>query len=187
MTLESLKKTRFKISVMAGMNQRYHQHECLRWWRFDTGAKIVTALFAVIALALAIVLSLAEGEGWHNWHYIEVAVAFIAALAAIVLNVFPFGAWEAHHAEAFRRWTDLREEADGLEFDIENNDPPDQVRNELKTLDAKVHRLCGSESLADEWLWQKCQNSERRSRGMPLLPVHSRAPLRARIIAVFWP
>jgi hypothetical protein len=145
------------------MNQRYHQHEAHRWWWCDTIAKIVTAVFAVIGMALAIVS--ASVDSWLADSF-GVAVSLIAAVSAVVLNVIPFGAWESKSADLFRRWTDLREEVDTLEFELGDGQPSADLTRWLQDLDAKLHRIVGSEVLANPRLLSQCEYAERRSRGL---------------------
>jgi hypothetical protein len=154
---------RYELSVIAGMNQRYHQHEAYKqWWR-DTAAKIVTAVFAVLGLSLAIVSAfsssaLVDGAG--------ISVSLVAAIAAVFLNVVPYGTWEKDHVDCFRRWTDIREDVDSLEFEItDGSEPTKEAIARLRELEAKAHRICGSETLANQKLLDACQVAEEHSRG----------------------
>jgi hypothetical protein len=62
------------------------------------------------------------------------------AAAAIVLIVLPFGSLEKEHVDAFRRWTDLREEVDNLEYDLGIGEPSNEIVERLRELDAKKQR-----------------------------------------------
>ena len=162
MTREDFRTKRYQLSVIAGMNQRYHQTKSHQYWKRDFYAKVITAVLATISLGLAIASPLARNLMVDVG---AIVVALAAALAAIVLNVLPFGAKEREHVDAFRRWTDLREEVDCLEYDMRDSDPSADLVQRLRQLDAKNQRICGSETLADTALLDQCQAAEERSRG----------------------
>lgn len=166
MTRETFKNKVYDLSVIAGMNQRYHQTQQNWWWWWDTGAKIVTAVAAIIGLSLGIVSALVAAWPFVDW--LGVALSFVAAVAAIVLNVVPFGAWESKSADFLRRWSDLREEIDALDYDLAESMPPSpSMIQALKQCEAKSERLHGSETLANQTLLDKCLAAEERSRGEP--------------------
>jgi len=135
------------------MNQRYHQSRASLFARWDRRVKIAVGLLAVAGAVLAF-------SGSVVW---SVIISCLAAAAAVVLNVIPISDWHCHHVELFRRWTDLREDADALLFDLNDDVPPELIAR-LKSLDAKLHRICGSEPEADSRLLVECQQAEERSR-----------------------
>lgn len=160
MTRRELLQKQYELSVQAGTSQRYHQ-QCARfWWYFDFGAKVATAVFAVLALSLAIVSALVESAAADFW---GIVVSLAAAVAAIVLNVVPFGSWEQTHRDLFRQWTDFREDADALEHDVTGEPTPHDLCA-LSKLIARSHRICGQEVSPDDDRVKLCYEAEKRSR-----------------------
>jgi hypothetical protein len=160
MTHDEFLDRQYALSVQAGMNQRYHQGLARVWRRWDMGAKIATAVFATIAFGLAIACAMIHD---HSLHAVEITVALVAALAAIALNVIPLGAWELEHRELFRQWTDLREDVEALGLEC-LGEPEDAHLCELRTLDAKAHRICGQEPAPNEKRLRRCYDAEIKSR-----------------------
>jgi hypothetical protein len=150
----------FELSVQAGTSQRYHQQCAGYWWVFDFCAKIITAIFAVVALSIAIASLLVENK---SVDVAGVAVSLAAAIAAIVLNVVPFGSWEQTHRDLFRQWTDFREDVDSLERELEGEPSPDHLCS-LSKLEARSHRICGQEITPDDRRVLSCYQAEKRSR-----------------------
>src|SRR4051812_16924755 len=103
MTKQEFIFERHQISVGAGMNQRYHQSRAATWSWWDRGCKIVVGLLAVLGVCLCVVTA-----NIHNywWDGSSITTAALAALAAIALNVLPFGEWCSRHSALFERWTD---------------------------------------------------------------------------------
>lgn len=149
------------------MNQRYHQHEASLNASRDLWAKVATAMFAMIGVSLALAGAMTV-SGVIDW--LGVTFSAIAAVAAIFLNVLPYGAREKEHVDLFRRWTDLREDIDRLEFELGDGSPTPPLAEQLQTLESKLHRICGAEALANQRLWRQCQRAEQSSRNIPVLP-----------------
>ncbi len=161
MTREEFLDKQYELSFTAGMNQRYHQRYATWWWRWDTSAKIVTAILAVASAMLSVGAMFKEHPAELDlWALI---VASLAATAAVILNVVPFGTWEQEHRDLLRQWTDLREDSESLLFECPN-DPIEHHVGELKKLDSKLHRLCGDEPSPDVKLLDKCLKDEKKSR-----------------------
>jgi len=153
----------YEISVQAGMNQRYHQQRYATWWwRWDTSFKAATAALAVMGTMLS-VAGLYRAT-LPEWNIAALVLSALSAIAAVILNVVPFGTWEQQHRDFLRQWTDLREDAEALLFECNGNQPNDFHIAELKKIDAKVHRLCGNEPSPDTKLLDKCYQSEKKSR-----------------------
>jgi hypothetical protein len=99
--------------------------------------------------------------------WIGVVIAFLAAAAAVILNILPLGECAAEHLDLFRRWTDLREDVDAVLFDLKDN-PDQELIDRLKSLDAKMHRICGAEPMEpDKKLLRRCYDEEVISREGP--------------------
>ena len=162
MTRDEFRDEQFRISVIAGMNQRYHQARVGFWSRWDRVIRIVVALLAVAGFTLATMALVVETS---SLDLSAVVVAGLAAFGAVVLNVVPLGNEELRHQDLFRRWTDLREDTDALLFDLNGRVTAAQV-SQLKVLDAKVHRICGAEPARSRKLWSRCEREERNSRGI---------------------
>jgi hypothetical protein len=162
MTRDDFNKAQYKLSAQAGLNQRYHQRQANRWWWADAEAKILTAIFAVLGLGLSLAGWLTDNPSIDGC---AVIVSFLAAVGAIVLNVIPFGLWEREAVDRFRRWTDLREEADQLRLELGDSEPSPEFSRRLASGIAKAQQICGSETLADKKLLDECQEAEEVSRG----------------------
>jgi hypothetical protein len=160
MTKKLFNQAQYEVSFTAGMNQRYHQIREHYWTWWDRFCKILVAVLAIAALCFSVV-------AWvlHDWKWdaAAVAIASAAAVAAIVLNVLPLGDWARIHQALFQRWTDLREDIDALRFTV-GNEPTDAQLARLKELEAKVHRICGTEPACNEALLEKCHEAEKLSR-----------------------
>src|SRR5579859_7622665 len=106
MTCSDLKTSLWEVIRYCDMNQRYHQR--LSWWfgLLDKLAKIAVAVVAVVAVVLAL-----SGEAWKTY---DIGWSVAAAVLAVILNVLPFGEYERFYDEMFRRWSDLRIDAETL-------------------------------------------------------------------------
>ena len=152
-----------RLSMTAGMNQRFHQARARHWLWWNRFIQISVGSLAVLGLCLAVAAAFSESRA-IDW--IAVFVAFLAAVAAIALNVVPVGDWAQQHLDLFRRWCDLREEVDSLLFEV-TGDPTDGRVERLKQLDGKVHRNCSAEPGLDEKtekILMECHAAEKRSR-----------------------
>ncbi len=145
----------YELSVIAGMNQRYHQTIAARWGCGDAATKITVGLFAVAGAVVSVATS---GGGWGT---ASIVVSFIAAFAAISLNVVPLSDRKELHLDLFRRWTGLREAIDTLPFSSFPSKSRDLI---YKDLLSKQHQICASEPLASPALLQKCFDEEQESR-----------------------
>lgn len=160
MNRHDFEQKQYEISVQAGTNQRYHQDRAWLWTWLDRSCKIAVGVIAVIGVCLAIVTIFVQRS---DWIAASVTAAALAALFAIALNVSPFGDWASLHIALFQRWTDLREDVDGLLYDLEG-EPTRENMDRLRQLEAKAHRICGTEPSAKLELLVKYQADEERSR-----------------------
>ena len=157
MTEEELSQQIFELSVQAGMNQRYHQRNAGRWNRADSEVRISVGMFAVSGLSLSIA-SVATSSPWFGLASL-VAILF-TAVAGMVMNLYPFAEWERDHEVLFAQWTDIRQEVDSLQFVSKLADRTTYFAR----LQGRMHRLCGSEPVADEALLERCFEEEKASR-----------------------
>lgn len=141
MTAKEFLDKQYHISVAAGMNQRIHQAKASWWTGWDRACKIIVALLAVASLCLSLWAVSPTGADWGRF---SIVISALGALAAIALNVLPLGDWASRHNALFQRWSDMREDVDSILFDV-NSDPTATHIRRLKELDAKFHRICGSE------------------------------------------
>jgi len=162
MTGEEFRDRQFEISFTAGINQRYHQARESFWTSWDRGVKVLVGVLAVAGLCITVYTTTPQGATWIQ---AGVCVAIFGAFSAIALNVLPIGEWAKLHNALFQKWTDLREDVDALLFDL-SGEPSDELKDRLKALEAKVHRICGSEPGCKKHLLQQCCNEEKRSRGL---------------------
>jgi hypothetical protein len=164
MTRDQFLDKQFSISVTSGMNQRYHQSVAHWWTGWNRAVQITVAILAAIGAILACVAPFAKSTALD---VVSAVFACLAAIVAIALNVLPLGDWSQEHLDLLRRWSDLREDADSLLFDLTDDEPPPHLIARLKSLDAKVHRICGGEPLSDKALLEQCYREENRSRQQP--------------------
>src|SRR5688572_10907881 len=102
MNIKQFKDRQYQTSVMAGMNQRYHQSRAQFWTRWDKGSKVAVGVLAVLGACFSI-LTLNQHSVPLGWT--SVVIAGLAAGAAIALNVIPLGEWANIHWALFQRWT----------------------------------------------------------------------------------
>jgi len=160
MTIEEFLDKQFHLSVTAGMNQRYHQSYSTRWCWIDRGFRIAVGIFTVTGAMLAIAASANASSSLALW---SIGIAIISAILGVVLNILPFADWERRSSDLFRRWCDLREDVDALEFELKGN-PTAALVARLRQFDGKVHRICGMEEKPDEKRLQQCYDQEEASR-----------------------
>jgi hypothetical protein len=163
MKLADFEQKQYELSIMAQMNQLYNQSRAHYWTRRNRAVQIGVASFAVLGLCLSFASIMADSRVVDVF---AIIVGVGAAIFAIALNVLPLGDWAAEHSSLLRQWSDLREDIEALEMDIgESNDPVDaHLLSRLKTLDGKVHRICGGEIELIESLRDKCYADAVRSR-----------------------
>jgi hypothetical protein len=154
------------VLVTAETNQRYHQHEQTRLWWWDKAVKITVAVLALLAL-LAVFLP----HEYKNW---EIGVAFLAAVAAVVLNVVPVGEWVTESGELFRSWSDLYLSAEQLELRTQDlfdeDEAPDLRVERLMELVGKQSQLDATERAPNKKLLSDCQDYVEKRRGLFVEP-----------------
>lgn len=167
MTQDDFLDKQYELSVVAGMNQRYHQRYATFWWRIDTAAKIITAILAVIGAMLAVAATFKEHpESIDRW---AVTIASLAAVAAVILNVIPFGTWEKEHRDFLRQWTDLRLDTEAILGECDG-EPEHHHACEIRRIDAKRHGICGEEPMPNAKVLKECLKAEKESRTPPPQP-----------------
>ena len=141
------------------INQRYHQKTAWIWKACDRSAKILVAVMAVTALCLTI----AHGES--SVVRFEIASGCIAVLAAIALNVVPFGEYEKTSDEMFHSWSDLRKDAEIQSLKVSNvTDISDCMVERLEELIGKQHSLNAIEPAPNRKRLQECQEDYNQQR-----------------------
>jgi hypothetical protein len=165
MTRKEFEQKRYEISVCAGMNQRYHQSYASFWIGCDRFVRISVGVLAVAGASLTVVSAMIQKpSGQISWADILcIVIASLAAVAAIILNVLPFGEWSAKHRELFGKWTDLREDIDSLEG-VCAGEPSAELIEQLHNLGAKVNRIGANEPACDDAFLDDCCTKEERSR-----------------------
>jgi len=148
------------LSMGAGTSQRIHQDAAALWTRRDRISKIVVAALAVTSLCLSVWSAAVSSPSLTA---VSIAISAIGALAAITLNVLPFGDWASQHNALYQRWSDLRADVDALIFDIRGDPTQGQVAR-LKDLDTKYHRLCSVEPKIADALIERHYGKEKQSR-----------------------
>lgn len=160
MNAEAFKNKQYHLSVTAGMNQRIHQERASYWVCRDRAFKIMVGVLAIASLCLTTV---AWSIGGYWWNLSSVVASSAAAVVAIILNVIPLADWASTHNALFQRWTDFREDVDALLFDLANETTP-ELKDRLKSLEAKQHRICGTEPAPKQGIIDRCYADELKSR-----------------------
>jgi hypothetical protein len=160
MTKNQFLDRQYELSVMAGVNQKFHQGQIKHYADRDRYCKIAVGFLAVLGVCLCVVT--ATVDGWF-WDAVSILIASLAAAAAVALNVLPFGEWASGHHALFQRWTDLREDVDDLLYRVVDEPTPDDLAR-LRELSAKCHRICGTETHCDDGILQVLQDKEEKSR-----------------------
>lgn len=139
------------LIITCDVNQRYHQTTAWNWKAFDRITKILVAVMAVAALCLTV----AHDE---SIHVLEIIFGSIASIAAIALNVVPFGEYEKSSDEMFHSWSDVRKDAEiqSLKFSSVV-DISECMIERLGELVAKVHSLNAIEPTPNRKRLRKCQ------------------------------
>jgi hypothetical protein len=162
MTRYEFLDNQYNLSIIAGVNQRYHQQKADHWRLWDTWAKVLTATFAVICVALASTSAMTENRAVD---VVGTVVAVLVAAGAVTLSIVPFGEREACHKYNLRRWSDLREEIDVLNLPSDGAFTPWEVAvDRLRVLARAVNRTRAIEPTPDNQLLIRCQKEEERSR-----------------------
>lgn len=142
----------YKLTYTAEVNQRYYQLKYTSMWRWDKIIKVSVAALAMLATVCVFLP--------HEYKMLEFAIAFLAAILAIVLNVIPIGEWMVEHGEKCRCWNDLYICADKLRMmtrDIPDDESvPSYLLDHLHDLGAKQYQL-DDEHTGDEALLGRCQ------------------------------
>lgn len=112
MTLEQVLDAIWQLSITAGMNQRYHQHLADQAASWDFLIKIAVAIITAIG-AVVSVMSWQKPSAKPLGNA-SAALSVAGMLAAIVLNIAPSDATSKQHLDLFRRWSELRLDADAL-------------------------------------------------------------------------
>lgn len=160
MTRDEFLHKRHEISFIAGMNQRYQQSNAAVYAIRDRSFRIAVGLLTVMSAMLSIITAQVPGLGWIA---ASIAVSSTAAAIGVILNVLPFADSERKFRDLYRRWCDLREEIDSLEFELSGT-PTKAIVDRLRQLDGKVHRISALDTETDKRLLQKCFDDEQRSR-----------------------
>ena len=142
----------YRLSYAAQVNQRYYQikHSRFSWW--DKSVKIGVAALAIAAFGTAFVP--------HEWKWVEIVAAVLAALSAVVLNVVPVGEWVSEYRAMFASWNDLLLDADQLELKVRDLADDEDVHEILvELLKDLIARQCQLDDphAPDEKLLATCQ------------------------------
>lgn len=104
-----------ELSIVCGMNQRYHQQEWSKWSCWSTWLAIIMAL-AALASMVATIMSFYRSR----WNRTSLSLSVAAFAAAAIVVWMPFSTWALEAREMFGRWSDLRVQVDLL---LEDADP----------------------------------------------------------------
>jgi len=112
MDVQTLSLQAYELKTTGGINQRYHQ--LLEWW-WGAADKCIRVLIGVLSVLGVLwpmfVDSDSTAPAWSGFALIALA---------LVLNVMPLGDREKFHADLFRGWSELRKDAERLEFKLKS-------------------------------------------------------------------
>lgn len=153
MTNAEYQKRLHELAFTCEMNQLYHQTLEWRYGVGDKALKITVAILAIIGAVLAV-----PALDQPLWAF---ALAIAAAVAAVILNVFPVGETAKEHGEMFHAWGDLHADAMQEEHKMceKDGDKDAQRAHEerLRELVTKKEALNNAETAAWPKLLLKCQ------------------------------
>lgn len=179
MTISDALDAIWKLSIIAGMNQRYHQHleTNAEWW--DSAIRIVVALIAVASASVSIWSACkTKQQTLANW---SAGLSIFSLAVAVWLNISSWSDTARHHADLHRRWSDLREEVDDamdhLQGDGEDTPAPAEIVDEVAKLTAKKNRLNALEGAPDRELLGQFQREEEQWRSTADSRSDSRSPI----------
>ncbi len=142
--------------VTTGMNQRYHQRRQLvfAWW--DRGVRIGVG----VVTAFGFLCTTVEAPYW-----LSVGLSFCGLCIAIAVIVTPFVENSLRHAELFRRWTDLRADAELLRTQVPRNKSVGELECQtLQRIIAKANHIEGDEPAPNHAMLKECLGDEMESR-----------------------
>ena len=175
MDSEALFDALYDLSFTAGMNQRYHQIEWTASANIDNTFRIAVAVLAVLS-TVASIYSAFKGDKsvaspWWvakvTYNRVSVALAIGSLAVAVWLNITPSGSDVVYHSDLFRRWSELRRDADNLMFAVEHapeGELPGALEERIQELLARKNQINSIEYAADEELLTKCYEAENRAR-----------------------
>jgi hypothetical protein len=157
MTNAECKLKIYDLIATCSVNQRFHQKMSWRWGLADKAVKIIVALVAIAALITAL-----GGKYWETW---SIGFTVIAAIAAVILNVVPFGEHEKFYHEMFHLWSHLRIDVEMFDTKIEHqkNQSDPHLIERFAELKVKEHTLNCLEPAPSRSLLRKCQEDHNES------------------------
>lgn len=144
MIAEELSQLVYELSFTSGMNQQYFQTMEGDWSWWDTAAKIVVAVTALLSLVATCIDEFRRASKktvddqppagrlaflWQIWCWIthaprdwswSIKWGVVAAIAATTLNIIPAAERARTFGNLYRQWTSLRQQTDELLFDLDS-------------------------------------------------------------------
>jgi hypothetical protein len=160
MQVREYRNRNYSLSVICGMNHRYHQAYATFWRAWDRCIKIVVVIMTVVSLVMSV-------PGFdYPWTALWLAV--ISSVAAFAMNIIPVGDWDKEHSEMYRLWSDLRSDVDAEELKVcmksEDDTVNGNVIDRLTELQTKSNALHSMERSVDRPFLEQCLNEETASR-----------------------
>lgn len=146
------------LGFTAVVNQRYHQILEWRWATLDRLMRILIGVLAAFGVLLA-----ALGSPWGT---LSLVVPMAALIAAILLNILPFGEIQRFYRDLFRRWSDLRQEVELARMavrDLQGQDVPEHLFQRLQSLMQRKAAILADEPAAWRGLLIRCQEETTES------------------------
>ncbi len=160
MQARDAKNNMFELSVTCGMNVRYHQAYEDFWGKWDRAVKVAVVILTVIGLLFSVPDFVSPVAA--------LIVGIISATVALVLNVINFGDWEKEHAKMFRLWSDLRSDAELMEFKIASKEEGGTIQPHLveriAEIRIKANNLHAAERMPNHSFLHTCYHDELRYR-----------------------
>lgn len=158
MKVSELEDKLYFLEYTTRLNQRYHQARERMWAILERGTRMIVGFLAGLGVVTCFI-----GPEWAS-----VLVAILALLAAIALNVLPFGDREKASGELFRRWTDLRTDIEQIQNSISgappNDDIPSHILERFGFAQSRRNAIEAAEPSPNEKWLLKAQQDENYSR-----------------------
>ena len=165
MNKQTLENQIHELSVICGMNQRFHQKLQGRYERRDRILQVVLAGFTTLGLILSCVPS--ETTGAISY-WAGIVLSAVSVVLAVAVNIAPYSRIAAEHKALFVRWCDLRIAVDILAIRTEA-DARESIKEYVERL-VELSRwresIDATEPPPDDALLSQCQVAEHHARGL---------------------
>ncbi len=162
------------LSFQCGMNQRYYQIQASNAWWWATAIALAVAIIALASTLLTVAsyyrpddpdkLPVIGLRRYFTLGRISLVVSVMSLIAATILNVAPVTSEGQYYSDLFRRWSDLRQDVDGLKEEADSGSPEEYIAKRYRDLLIKKNAISAHERAPDTALVERCWEDENESR-----------------------